>query len=105
MEVVNKVVKEALEQIRSWAQQNLRESADTLVNEARTLLESHKADLERLSKMVLEPEELKDLIDTRIAVDLLEGLKLKGMAVARVDKFKGAVVDILFSAAFKLIPS
>jgi hypothetical protein len=109
MEVVNKIIKEALDQIRSWAQQNLRESADTLVNEARTSLEAHKADLERWSKLVQEQklteEEVKDLVETRIAVDLMEGLKLKGMAVAKVDKFKGAVVDILFSAAFKLIPS
>jgi hypothetical protein len=109
MAVVDAVVNEALDQIRDWAQQNMREFADTLVNDARTSLEDHKADLERWSKMLQEQqltqEEMKDLIATRIAVDLMKVLKQRGLAVAQVDKFKGALVNFLISAAFKLIPS
>ena len=106
---VKEVVKEAVGQIRDLARQNLRESAGTLVNDAQTSVEDHKEDLARWSKMVLNQElpedDMKDLIATEIVVDLMEGLKQKGMAKAQLDKLKGAVVDILFSAAFKLIPS
>jgi hypothetical protein len=103
------VLREAVGQILDLARQNLKESAANLASDPQTTVEDHREDLERWSKMVLNKElsedEMKDLIATEVVVDLMEDLKQKGTATARLDKFKGAVVDILFSAAFKLIPS
>ncbi len=106
---VNRLIQAALGQIREYAREHLQEYADTVVKDAQTSLEAHKGDLERWSALAvdqqLSPEEVKDLIATRIAVDLLEGLKQKGMGVAQADKFKGALIDIVFNVALGLIPS
>lgn len=104
-EVFDEVVKAS----KDYATTFFKENKNDVVNEAKTVLNAHKDDLQRWINLVLEgkltQEDMNDLVGGRIELDKMEALKLKGISIGKVDRIKAFLTDTVVTTIFKLIPS
>ncbi|WP_291319736.1 hypothetical protein [Desulfonatronospira sp.] len=78
---------------------------DALLQDGLDFIEGSKADLERWSNLFaagqLSREELEWLLRSKRDLVEMEALKQKGLALARIDRYRNAVTQSALNAVFK----
>lgn len=79
-----------------------------LVNDGKAFAIKSKNDLERwMTELVngsLSQDDFEWLVKGKKDLAEMEALKQKGLALAKIDKYRMALLDTVISSAFKLIP-
>lgn len=83
------------------------EIKDELLEDGKTFIEKSKADLQRWALLLAEDkiteDEFKYLVEAKKDLAEMEALKQKGLAEARIDKLKGALLNAVVGSALRVI--
>ncbi len=96
-----------MEAVRDGAKQLAKELFDDFEKEAgedaRAFVEKMRNDLQRWTKMLAEGEltreEFTDLVEAKKALAEIHALRQKGIALARLERFRTGLVDVVVGAA------
>lgn len=85
---------------------NWREVQNAAIRDSTAFLEKTKDDLKRWTRLLelgeLTPEDVKFLIQAKKDLAEMEALKQAGLAAARIDRFRSALIDRIISTTFRV---
>ena len=106
------IVQEFLDAVREGLEPLLRDTVADFLESARSdvtaFIEETKASLERwlnaLAQGIINGEDFAQLVRNQQALMKMEALKQAGLAAARLERLRTAVIDLLIRAAFSVVP-
>lgn len=97
-----------LNEIEKLARRTVREFRDAAMEDARAFLESTRADLERWTRLLAEgrltAKDFEWLVLGKKDLAELVALKQKGLALARVDRFRKDLLGLVIRTAVGIFP-
>lgn len=99
-------IEQLISDLVNHAQQFGEDVKDEFVEDGKAFAKKAKEDLKRWTQLVAEGkltrEDLEFLVKGKKDLAKMEALKQKGLAKARLDKFKDALIGTVVSSAFTL---
>lgn len=93
-------------EIVDLAQSNWEEFRDAAVQDGEAFLKKTKGDLKRWTRLLeqgeLSREDVEWLIKGKRDLAEMEALKQAGLAAARIDRFRSALIDRVISTTFRV---
>lgn len=87
--------------------ENLPSMREVILDSGREALRKSSQDLARWNAMLasgtISSQEYEWLVDSRISVIEMEALKAAGLALARIDEFRAAIVRSITGAALRVV--
>jgi hypothetical protein len=108
MDNIDSFLKGIETQVKSLAQQQLKQYSQQALDDVKSSLHDGKDDLQRWVEMLARGELDKDgfesLVRGQLDLAKMEALKQAGLAAVQVQSFVNGVIDIVVNAAFAAIP-
>jgi hypothetical protein len=94
------------DEVEGLAKKSFSDYLDSAVRDGNLFLDRTKGDLERWTRLLaggeLTKEDFEWLVKGKKDLALLEALRQKGIAQARLESFRGSLVDAVIRTAFRV---
>lgn len=101
------IIKQVENGIAGIAKQSLKDYVTQAQKDGKAFLDSIETDLKNWTEMLaagqLTPADFKDLVQGKNELLAMVALKQAGIAALQLDKFKGAVIDLLINTVLTVI--